>query len=366
MKYKSVISFVSETLKRSLPILLMLRKPDWAISFPLSVDPNRLDKKTIGEVVANSCLVTSAKMSVSSEKNGLMLYYNEYSFYSQKVVMALYEKHLLFTPHSIELTGEQYQPWFLQINPKGEVPVLQDTGKIISDSARIIDYLEDNFSNGDTPRLVPQDQGTEVKHKVTNFRNLIDKINGNILTVGSLLHPELATGSKKVPFIAPVRSRLLNADKENARNLKKYAEENPDARQMLLEKADNQEKKREKLLNKDEFVKLLNETEKVFDKIEAELAEHDANGRQDWWLCTDRFTVADISLTILMLRISQIGMEPYFWIEGKRPQVEKYFARVQQRESYKKTAPTAFSLVKTIFKTQTSLILGGLFGKKNH
>ncbi|XP_066148080.1 ganglioside-induced differentiation-associated protein 1 isoform X2 [Euwallacea fornicatus] len=365
MKYKSFISFVSRTLKRSLPILLMLRKPDLSVSFPLSVDPNRFDK-TIGEVVVNNSLVTSAKMSGCSEKNGLVLYYNEYSFYSQKVVMALYEKHLPFTPHSIELTGEQYQPWFLQINPKGEVPVLQDTGKIISDSARIIDYLEDNFSNGDTPRLVPQDQGNEVKQKVTNFRNLIDNINGNVLTVGSLMHPELATGSKKIPFIKPVRSQLLNADKDSAENLKKYSKENAEARQMLLEKAENQEKKHEQLLIKDEFVKILNETEKIFDKVEAELAEHDANGSKDWWLCSDSFTVADISLTILLLRISQIGMEPYFWSDGKRPQVEKYFARVQERESYKNTAPTSFSLVKTIFKTQISLILGGLFGKKNH
>lgn len=64
------------------------------------------------------------------------------------MVLALYEKNLKFETHSIELSGEQYKPWFLQINPRGEVPVLQDTGKIIPDSARIIDYLEDNFSNG--------------------------------------------------------------------------------------------------------------------------------------------------------------------------------------------------------------------------
>lgn len=63
--------------------------------------------------------------------------------------MALYEKKLPFESVIINLIkGVQYEPWFLQLNPKGEVPVLQDTGKIIPDSARIIDYLEDNFSNG--------------------------------------------------------------------------------------------------------------------------------------------------------------------------------------------------------------------------
>lgn len=64
--------------------------------------------------------------------------------------MALHEKSLPFESHLIDIVkGVQYEPWFLQINPSGEVPVLQDTGKVIPDSNRIIDYLEDNFSNGE-------------------------------------------------------------------------------------------------------------------------------------------------------------------------------------------------------------------------
>jgi glutathione S-transferase len=63
--------------------------------------------------------------------------------------MALHEKKLPYKEHIINLTkGEQYQPWFLRINPRGEVPVLKDGVKVIPDSGRILDYLEDNFSNG--------------------------------------------------------------------------------------------------------------------------------------------------------------------------------------------------------------------------
>lgn len=69
--------------------------------------------------------------------------------------MALHEKNLHFDSHLIDIAkGEQYKPWFLHINPLGEVPVLQDTGKIIPDSGRIIDYLEDNFSNGKVVLLI--------------------------------------------------------------------------------------------------------------------------------------------------------------------------------------------------------------------
>lgn len=67
------------------------------------------------------------------------------------MVMALHEKNLPFESHLVDIARSvQYEPWFLQINPRGEVPVLQDTAKIIPDSNRIIDYLEDNFSNGKT------------------------------------------------------------------------------------------------------------------------------------------------------------------------------------------------------------------------
>jgi glutathione S-transferase len=63
--------------------------------------------------------------------------------------MALHEKKLPYKEHIINLIkGEQYQPWFLRINPRGEVPVLKDGVKVIPDSGRILDYLEDNFSNG--------------------------------------------------------------------------------------------------------------------------------------------------------------------------------------------------------------------------
>lgn len=64
--------------------------------------------------------------------------------------MTLNEKNIPFEPVIINITkGQQYSSDYLKLNPRGEVPVLQDNGKIIPDSVRIIDYLEDNFSNGD-------------------------------------------------------------------------------------------------------------------------------------------------------------------------------------------------------------------------
>lgn len=352
--FRASVQQISQTLsliflfrKRHFSWLLVLNQANCAFS-------SESVQKNTGNIVP-----TMVEESVKPNINhGLLLYHNQYSFYSQKVVMALHEKNLLFESRLIDLTkSEQYEHWFLQINSRGEVPVLQDSGKIIPDSGRIIDYLEDNFSNGDTPRLIPMDQGPQVRQKIIYFRNLIENLNGNVLTVGSLLHPEVVTGSRKIPFIGPVCNQLLNAENSSAANLRKVAEENPESKDILLEKAANQEAKHEKLLNKDEFMKILMVTDNMFDEVEKELSQHTGDIK-NWWLCTDRFTVADIALTILLERLNQIGLENRFWANGVRPHVEEYYRRVQERESYKNTIPTTFMFIKTVFISQAPLIIG--------
>lgn len=66
-----------------------------------------------------------------------------------QILIALYEKRIPFTAHVVNiLAGEQYSPWFLQLNARGEVPVLQHGDHIVPDSGRILVYLEQNFAGG--------------------------------------------------------------------------------------------------------------------------------------------------------------------------------------------------------------------------
>ena len=80
--------------------------------------------------------------------------------------------------------------------------------------------------------------------------------------------------------------------------------------------------------------------------------------QQNWWLCCDRFTVADIGLTILLDRLNRLGLEQHFWEAGKKPHISRYYCRVQQRDSYKKTIPSAILLVKMFIETRAPLIVG--------
>lgn len=69
--------------------------------------------------------------------------------FSLQILFALHEKGLKFTSHEVNITnGEQYSQWFLEMNPKAEVPVLRNGTLIVPESGRIISYLEENFKGG--------------------------------------------------------------------------------------------------------------------------------------------------------------------------------------------------------------------------
>ncbi|KOB73005.1 Ganglioside-induced differentiation-associated-protein, partial [Operophtera brumata] len=136
------------------------------------------------------------------QKSNISLYCNYYSFYSQKVLMALYEKNVDFEPMTVDITrGEQYSSWFLEINPRGEIPVLKVKNETIPDSTRILDYLEFYLDPELTP-LLNVSNDSKVIRNINKFRELIEALPAGVITVGSFFHPHLC-GNPKLPFVLP-------------------------------------------------------------------------------------------------------------------------------------------------------------------
>ncbi len=79
---------------------------------------------------------------------------------SQKLRIFLNLKGIPWQSHPIDLPGnENFQPWFLGINPRGLVPVLVDDGAVHIESNDIIQYLEKKFP---APKLVPAGHQNEL------------------------------------------------------------------------------------------------------------------------------------------------------------------------------------------------------------
>ena len=71
------------------------------------------------------------------------LYHHGSSVCAAKVRFALAEKGLDWEGEYIDiLKGEQFDPEYLKLNPKGVVPTLVHDGRVILDSTVIVEYLD--------------------------------------------------------------------------------------------------------------------------------------------------------------------------------------------------------------------------------
>ncbi|MBW4620534.1 MAG: glutathione S-transferase family protein [Cyanosarcina radialis HA8281-LM2] len=84
----------------------------------------------------------------------LKLYYARPSAYARPVWLALVEKQLNFELVPVDLSGEQFEPEYLAVNPFSHVPVLFDGDFRVIESLAILDYLEARYPERS---LLPKD-----------------------------------------------------------------------------------------------------------------------------------------------------------------------------------------------------------------
>jgi glutathione S-transferase len=81
----------------------------------------------------------------------LTFYHTPLSINSRRVWVALLEKDLPFEAHVMALSGDQFRPEFLSLNPFHHIPVLVDDDFPVIESLAILDYLEAKYP---TPSLL--------------------------------------------------------------------------------------------------------------------------------------------------------------------------------------------------------------------
>src|SRR5450631_2696502 len=97
----------------------------------------------------------------------LKLYHAEPVANSLKSLIPLHEKGLTFESVYVDLHRfEQHQPWFIALNPEGQVPVLDHDGVVVTHSTVINEYLEDAFP--DAPPLRPSDAAGRARMRYWN------------------------------------------------------------------------------------------------------------------------------------------------------------------------------------------------------
>jgi len=97
---------------------------------------------------------TDIKTKEVLDWDGIHLVHFAGSSCSQKTRIFLNLKGIKWQSHPLNLARqENYQPWFLGINPRGLVPVLVHDGVVHIESNDILEYLDAQFEE---PRLIPE------------------------------------------------------------------------------------------------------------------------------------------------------------------------------------------------------------------
>uniref|UniRef100_A0A7N6AJN8 Ganglioside-induced differentiation-associated protein 1 n=1 Tax=Anabas testudineus TaxID=64144 RepID=A0A7N6AJN8_ANATE len=295
----------------------------------------------------------------------LRLYHWTQSFNSQKVRLAVAEKGLHCEEYDVSLPlSEHNEPWFMHLNPTGEVPVLVHNDNVICDPTQIIDYLEQNFTDEGVPRLVPE-EGTTYYHRVQHYRELLDSLQMDAYTHGCILHPEITVDSHIPAYAATcIQSKNFRCTLEplTLTHVKMFL-------QSKLFDHDNM-----KYLKK-----LLDELENVMEQVETELqrrVEETPGDHRLPWLCGEFFSMADVSLAVTLHRLKFLGLSRRYWGNGNRVNLETYYERVVERPAFRRVLghvnnilisavlPVAFRLAKKNAPVivGTTLLIGLLGG----
>ena len=232
----------------------------------------------------------------------LKLYTANNSICSQKVLLSLAEKGLAYQSRNIDLfSNEQYAPWYLAINPKGVVPVLDHGGNIVIESSLICEYLDEFFPS---PPMMPA--STHARARARLWSKAVDE--GLFEATRELSFSAMFREKMRMMTEEQRRGRFLNLGDpvKRARFVSTYAEgvESPYVFQGIAE------------------------FERAFARMEKDL------GRGEW-LMGSRTTLADINMIPFVARLSYLELLDV-WVSD-RPATRAWWARVQSLASFKTT-----------------------------
>jgi glutathione S-transferase len=229
----------------------------------------------------------------------LDLYHHGASVCAAKVRMALAEKGLAWTGHYLDIMkGDQYDPDYLKLNPKGVVPTLVDDGEVIRESTLICEYLDEKFPDKPLKPNLPAG-----KVRMRYWTKFIDEY----------VHAMCGV----LTFTISHRHTL---NRLGPKGVEEYLAKTPNP--------DLERRKREWLtlgLDGPEVVKAVRTFDTMLKDMDAVLADNE-------WLAGATFSLADIGVIPYVNRLEMLNMLSPWPPEHLR--VMDWFERMKERPSF--------------------------------
>ena len=245
--------------------------------------------------------------TVKEDTVDVTLYQIPPSFCSQKVRLTLAEKGV---PHeqktvNIGLSMENYEPWYVRLNPAAVVPTLVHGDTVVTDSARIVRHVDAHMAG---PALMPEDP--ERRAQAEALIDAVDALSIRTLSYGSLRAPKRA---------------LHGAIGLRLRRLRRLARENPELAEAYRAKIADVEGWQHAVVTPAETRAARAQTVALLDDIEARLGD----GRA--YLTGETYTLADTLATVLAARLVAIGLGDEV---ATRPHLHAWYEQMKERPSF--------------------------------
>ena len=240
------------------------------------------------------------------------LYHFPASLCSQKVRLALVEKGVEHRQQfvDIELRMQNYEPWYVRLNPRGVVPTLVHGDRVVTDSARIIRYIDETFEG---PPLSPEDPSERVRMEAwIEAQDQLDLRVFSYANIAGLL------GAVLRGVTMPRR----------VRRLRRLRDEIPELRQLYSDKLEDVCGWRLSVARPERLVEIRAEIDATLDRAEAQLGETS-------FLASGRYSLGDLAWTVVLARLRFLGFADELWGGGRRPRLAEYYARLRARPSFK-------------------------------
>ena len=233
----------------------------------------------------------------------LELYHHGSSACSAKVRFALAEKELPWSSRYVDiLAGEQFRPEFTALNAKAVVPVLVHDGAVIVESTVICEYLEESFAAKPIYPRAPRERA-----HVRIWTKAVDEE----------LHPACSA----ITYVVSHRHTILRKGAGGFEDfLARGSGEGMAARMLKWQWIQHG-------LEAPGAADKIRLYDAYLHKMERALAGSD-------WLVGERFSMADIAMAPYLNRLAALAM-PGLWEGGRLPCVERWFARVRARPTFR-------------------------------
>ncbi len=240
----------------------------------------------------------------------LELYHASGSLCSQKVKLVLAEKNLEWKSHAINLlTFENLKSSYIRLNPKGVVPTLLHDGRVITNSATIVRYLDEQFPH---PKLIPTDP--KLQEKMDGWIDLQNQFPMREVMYGNYQGIEGIVLRRSVQIKEKLLPKLMQA--------------NPELKEQYAAKLKDVKQWNYTIQNANEIANLNTKIALMLDRLETQLSQTN-------WLCGASYSLADTMWTVVLNGLDELKFG-HLWKDSTRPALNSYFNQLRALPSFNK------------------------------